>query len=158
MLKAVIVTGSVCSGKTTVAKLIANKYNYKYLDVNKLIKEKKLYEGYDKELDSYIIDERKLVKILKSLIKKSKTKFVIDSHLSHYLPKSQVELCIVTKCDLKELKRRLKNRGYSEKKIRVNLDAEIFDVCLIEAKEKGHKIKVIDTTKGLKFFKPFVRI
>ena len=150
MLKAIIVTGSVCSGKTTVAKLIAKKFNYKYLDVNKLIREKKLYEGYDKELDSYIIDERKLVKVLKGLIKKSKTRLVIDSHLSHYLPKSQVELCIVTKCDLKELKNRLKKRDYSEKKIRVNLDAEIFDVCLIEAKEKGHKIKIIDTTKGIK--------
>lgn len=150
MLKAIIVTGSVCSGKTTMAKLIADKYNYQYLDVNKLIKEKKLYEGYDKELDSYIIDERKLVKVLKNLIKKSKIKLVIDSHLSHYLPKSQVELCIVTKCDLKELKKRLKKRGYSENKIRNNLDAEIFDVCLIEAKEKGHKIKIIDTTKGIK--------
>ena len=150
MLKAIIVTGSVCSGKTTVAKLIADKYNYKYIDVNKIIKESKLYEGYDKELDSYIIDERKLVKVLKGLIKKSKTRLVIDSHLSHYLPKSQVELCIVTKCDLKELKNRLKKRDYSEKKIRVNLDAEIFDVCLIEAKEKGHKIKIIDTTKGIK--------
>ncbi len=150
MLKAIIVTGSVCSGKTTVAKLIAKKHNYKYIDVNKIIKEKKLAEGYDEELDSYIVNEDKLVKVIKDLIEKSRKKLVIDSHLSHYLPKKYVELCIITKCDLKELKIRLKKRNYSEKKIKNNLDAEIFDVCLVEAKDMKHNIKIIDTTKGIK--------
>jgi len=56
-------------------------------------------------------------------------------------------LCIVTKCDLKKLESRLKKRKYSQSKIRENLDAEIFDVCLNEAKENGHKIMVVDTTK-----------
>jgi broad-specificity NMP kinase len=46
---------------------------------------------------------------------------------------------------LKKLKKRLEKRNYSKSKIRENLDAEIFDVCLVEAKEKGHKIKVIET-------------
>ena len=96
MLKAIIVTGSVCSGKTTLAKLIAKKYNYKYLDVNKIIKENKLQEAYDKVLDSYIIDENKLVNVLKKQIESSKKKLVIDSHMAHYLPKKYIELCIVT--------------------------------------------------------------
>ena len=39
---------------------------------------------------------------------------------------------------------------YSKSKIRENLDAEIFDICLNEAKEKGHSTFVIDTTKGIK--------
>ena len=30
-----------------------------------------------------------------------------------------------------------------------NLDAEIFDVCLEEAKEKGHEVIVIDLTKDI---------
>jgi len=30
------------------------------------------------------------------------------------------------------------------------LDAEIFDICLNEAKENKHKIVVVDTTKGIK--------
>ena len=150
MLKAIIVTGSVCSGKTTLAKKLAKRRNYKYVDVNKVIKENKLSESYDAILDSYIVDENKLVEVLKDLIKKSKKQLIIDSHMSHHLPKEYVELCIVTKCELKELKRRLQARKYSEAKIRNNLDAEIFDVCLVEAKEAGHQIKVIDTTEGLK--------
>jgi adenylate kinase len=65
------------------------------------------------------------------------------------LPKKYVDLCIVTKCGLKTLEKRLKKRGYKKQKIRENLDCEIFDICLNEAKEKGHNIKIIDTTAGI---------
>jgi len=70
---------------------------------------------------------------------------VIDSHLSHYLPKKYVDKCIVTKSSLEELKKRLKKRGYKEGKIRENLDAEIFDICRIEAEEAGHDVEVVQT-------------
>ena len=50
---------------------------------------------------------------------------------------------------MKILKKRLKKKKYSENKIRENLDAEIFDICLNEAKESRHKVIVIDTTKGI---------
>ena len=70
--------------------------------------------------------------------------------MSHYLPKRYVDLCIVTKCDIKVLKNRLKKRKYSLNKIKDNIEAEIFDVCLLEAKKKKHEILVVDTTKGYK--------
>lgn len=75
---------------------------------------------------------------------------VIDSHLSHYLDKKYVDLCVVVKCNVMVLEKRLKKRGYSSLKIQENLDAEIFEVCLNEARENGHKVKIIDTSKGLK--------
>ncbi len=146
----VCVTGTPATGKTVVAKKIAKKIKAKYIDINKIISQYKLIDGYDKKRKSKIIDTKKLNKVLIDLIKKSKNNLVIDSHLSHYLDKKYVDLCIVTKCDLKVLEKRLKKRGYSKDKIRENLDAEIFDVCLNEAKEKGHNILVVDTTKGLK--------
>jgi adenylate kinase len=149
-MKIIAITGSVGCGKTTLAKKIAKKIKGKYVDVNKIINKYKLSESYDKKRKSKIIDVKKLNKVLIGLIKKSKQDLVIDSHLSHYLPSKYVNLCIVTKCDLKILKKRLKKRDYSEDKIRENLDAEIFDVCLNEVKEKGHNVLVIDTTKGLK--------
>jgi len=145
----VIVTGSAGTGKTTVAKALAKKFKLKYMDVNKIIKENKLVEGYDKELDTKLVDVNKLVKVLIKIIKRNKN-IVIDSHLSHYLPKKYVDWCVVVKCNLKILKKRLKKRGYSERKIRENLDSEIFNVCLNEAREKKHNIIVIDTTKDFK--------
>ena len=38
-MKTIIVTGSVGTGKTTLAKKLAKKLNYIYIDVSKLIKE-----------------------------------------------------------------------------------------------------------------------
>ncbi len=67
---------------------------------------------------------------------------VIDSHLSHYLPRKIVDLCIITKTSLKTLQKRLKKRRYSKKKIRKNLEAEAFDTCYEEALHKNHKIIV----------------
>jgi|TARA_Y100000310_G_scaffold345860_1_gene471647 adenylate kinase len=158
-MKVLIVTGSVGTGKTTLSKNLAEKLNFPYLDVNKIIEKYNISEGYDKKRKTKIVHVRKLNKALIKEIKQYSIKIksnkniknglVIDSHLSHYLPKKYVDLCIITKCNLKQLERRLKKKNYSKAKVRENLDAEIFDVCLNEAKENKHKILVVDTTKGI---------
>lgn len=142
----IIVTGSPGTGKTTYAKKLAKELKYKYINVNKVISGNKLDDWYDKERKCKIIDTKKLNKALIEIIKKD-NKLIIDSHLSHYLPKKYVDKCIVTKCDLKELEKRLKKRKYSKEKIRENIDAEIFDVCLEEAKENKHNVEVVYTDK-----------
>ena len=142
----ICISGSPGSGKSTLAKKLAAKLKYKYLDVNRIISKHNLSEGFDKFRKTKIIDTKKLNKFLISIIKENPD-LIIDSHLSHYLPKKYVDLCIITKCSLKKLESRLKKRGYSKAKIRENLDSEIFDICLNEAKELGHKIKVVDTSR-----------
>jgi adenylate kinase len=74
---------------------------------------------------------------------------IIDSHLSHYLPRKYLDFCIVTKCDLKELNKRLKKKKFDKEKINENLQAEIFDVCYNEALGRKHKIIVVNTTKSI---------
>ena len=118
--------------------------NYKKL-AKSTIKKIPLTKKFNKNISNKIQKNNIIIKN-----KKIKKGIIIDSHLSHYLPKKYVDLCIVTKCDLKILKNRLKKKKYSEDKIRENLDAEIFDICLNEAKENKHKIIVVDTTKGIK--------
>lgn len=149
MMKTICVSGSVGTGKTTLAKKLSKKLNYSCIDVSKLVKKHKLYDGYDKKRKCYIVDTKKLNKELIMLINKQDKGIIIDSHLSHYLPKKYVDLCIITKCNLKELQKRLRRRGYSAAKVQENLECEIFDVCLNEAKEAGHKVIVIRSTKGL---------
>ena len=142
----ICVSGTPCTGKTTLARKLSKQFNYEYIDVNKLIKDNKLNEKYDKKRRCYIVDIKKLNKLLIKLIN-AKENLVIDSHLSHYLSKKYVDLCVITKCDLKVLEKRLKKRKYNKSKIRENLDCEIFDVCLNEAKERKHKIIEVDTSK-----------
>ena len=197
-MKVIVVTGVPGTGKTTIAKKLAKRLNYYYLDVNKIIKKYKLSEGYDRKRKTKIVDIKKLNRFLiieigffkkinvnningsallsrqtvikqlknktlnknipfknklnKNIKKTNKTKIfkglIIDSHLSHYLPKEYVDLCIIAKCDIKELNKRLKKRKYLKNKIQENIQAEIFDVCYDEASERRHNILKIDTSKG----------
>lgn len=146
----IIVTGCPATGKTIIAKKIAKEKKLKYIDVNQLIKENRLYSYYDKKDKSYVVDIKKLNRFLINFIKKDKN-LVFDSHLSHYLSSKYVNECIVTKCNLKELKKRLEKRKYSKEKIRNNLDCEIFDVCRIEALENNHKVRIVDTSSKKTF-------
>ena len=142
----IIVTGTPGTGKTSIAKALAKKLKIPYLDVNTIIQEHKLKEEYDPKRQTYIVDEKKLSKILIKSIKKHKD-LVIDSHLSHFISKKHVDICIVTKTDLKVLKKRLEKRKYSKNKVKENLDAEIFEICHTEAQEQGHHILLVDTSK-----------
>jgi adenylate kinase len=142
----IAVSGTPCTGKTTLAKALANKLGYRYVDVKKIIEEKHLSLGYDRKRKCLVVDPKKVNKTLMELIAE-KGNAVIDSHLSHYLPPRFVDRCIITTCGLKELSKRLKKRGYAKAKIRENLDSEIFEVCKSEALEMGHKVIVLDTSK-----------
>lgn len=148
-MRIIIVTGTPGTGKTRTAKRLAREKGYKYFDINKLIRENNLREEYDRKRQTYNVDVKKLNKLLLRIIEDEKGKktkgIVLDSHLSHYLPPAYADLCIVTKTELKKLRNRLEKRGYSKNKVRENLDCEIFDVCLQEAREEGHKIKIINT-------------
>lgn len=146
----VVISGTPGTGKTTLATMIAKTAGYRRIDVQSAIRKNNLSEGYDRKRHCEIVDAGRLVQLLVARIHREKSKnIVIDSHLAHYLPPDAVDLCIVTKCDLGELKRRLDKR-YPPDKVRENLDAEIFDICQNEAVEFGHKVVVVDTTKGIK--------
>jgi len=144
----ICITGSPGVGKSTLAKFLTKRLGFDRLDLHHYYK--RISTGYNRSKQSYDINYSKFEKLVKEKLKESEKGLIIDSHISHLLPKKFVSLCIVlTNSNLKILEKRLKARRYSKKKIRENLDAEIFQVCLMEANEKGHKVLVFDTTKGM---------
>jgi adenylate kinase len=147
-MRAIIVSGTPGTGKSLVAKGLAKKLGFRYVNVKRIISKYKLREKYDKSRRSWVVDETRLANVLGRMIKESDKSLVIDSHISQFINPKLVDLCIITKCDLKVLEKRLKRKRYSKEKIRENMNCEIFDICLNEAKEKGHKIRVIDTTNS----------
>lgn len=146
-IRVLLVSGTPGTGKLKLAKELSLVLDYKYVDINKVIKAHNLGGSYDKEMQCEVVDAAKLTKQLERMIRHSTRDMIIGGHLSHFLPKEYVDLCIITKCDLKELKKRLENREYTDKKVRENIDCEIFDVCLEEAKEQNHEILIVDTTR-----------
>lgn len=150
-MKVIVITGTPGTGKTSVAKELSLLLHYTYVDGIKIAKQ--VSEGYDKIRRTLIVDRRKFSSSVLALIRALKASsnapkgLVIDSHMSHFLPARYADLCIVTRCSLKLLKKRLEARGYPAAKVRENLDAEIFDTCLVEAEELGHNVFVADTTR-----------
>ncbi len=139
MIKAILITGTPGTGKTSISKIIAKHYGYKYIHI-----------GEDKdyvvaEEDVRIIDVELMIKWLE----KKQDEFggmVVDSHLSHYFPPKRTRKCIVLRCEPSELKRRLEKRDYPQAKIDINLEAEAMDLILQEALNEGHSVYEINTT------------
>lgn len=148
------VSGTPGTGKTTLAKALAKKLGFAYIDIKNLIEDKNIGSGYDQKRKCRIVDTKILNREIRLLVKGLKDKgnqkgAVIDSHLSHYLPKKFFNAVIITRCDIKILKKRLEKRGYDKEKARENIDAEIFDICFNEAIEQGHRVMTVDTSNGI---------
>ena len=144
--KAIIVSGTPGTGKTSLAKELSHLLDYTYFDVAEYIKKAHLAESYDKKRACLVVDEAKLARALAREIKKSQRPLVIDHHMSHFLPMQLVKLAVITTCKLTLLKKRLEKRGYDREKVRDNLEAEAFSTCLSEARELGHRVLVLDTS------------
>ena len=151
-MKVICVTGSAGVGKSTYAKKLARARGYLYFDVGYFIKKYKIYDSYDKTLKTFIVDVDVLVKVLSETVmgisKEGWRGIVLDGHLSHYLSCKLVDYVVVVRCDVKTLRKRLVKRKYSKKKIEENVEAEIMETCLIEARDLKHKVKVVEG-KGL---------
>lgn len=168
----ITITGTPGTGKTYIAKKLSEKTNFKYMNLNEIIKKEKLYDKYDKKAKTYDVDVKKLkiidkkldeyldkknIKIkkinysqpkkttLQKLIKGLKNKKKTKNIIvdSHLSHYLKSDLCIVVKSDIKKISERLKKRKYDIKKIRENIESEIFDVCLEEAKQQKRNILLL---------------
>jgi adenylate kinase len=141
----IALSGTPGTGKTAVAKVLS-KHGYTIVPLHKLAKENNCIVGFDKERDSELVDVDKLNTVIKKNFT-TDTLVFFEGHLGHLL--KTMENVIILRCHPKELKKRLKKKKWSEKKIKENIDAEIIDVILCEAVEQHQTKNIfeIDTTK-----------
>lgn len=56
----IIVTGTPGVGKTSHCELLAKNTGLKHLSINQIVKERECHDGWDEELQSWIVDEDKV--------------------------------------------------------------------------------------------------
>ncbi|KAK9471765.1 AAA domain-containing protein [Dipodascopsis tothii] len=141
----IVITGTPGTGKSThctaLAKLLPDM---EIIAINDFVKEHKLEDGFDEERQSTMVDEDKLVDLLEPRLKKGGV--VIDWHVCDVFPEDVIDLVVVLRTATNRLYDRLKKRGYSDKKFEDNMDAEIMDVILQDAKDAYEPEVLIELT------------
>jgi adenylate kinase len=132
----ILITGTPGVGKSTTAQLMINSMpNFKLLEVSAIAKENNFGE-HDLEFDTLILDddgEDALLDMLEPLLEKGGC--IVDFHSPELFPESWFELILVLRSNTEILYDRLTARGYNEKKRNENMECEIMQVILEEARE-----------------------
>ena len=144
--KVILMTGTPCIGKTSVAHMLTPRLDALYVNLTDLATTENLIQGHDKERNSTIVDEVKMKKRLNQIIRETeKENVLVDGHYAvHVVPQKLVTLVFVLRRDPVELRKFMAKSGYSERKLRENLASEILDVCLVEALNKVGSQKVCE--------------
>ncbi|XP_008222518.1 PREDICTED: adenylate kinase isoenzyme 6 homolog [Prunus mume] len=129
----VLVTGTPGTGKTTTSSTLAEATQLRHINVGDLVKAKNLHDGWDDELDCYIINEDLVCDELEDTMEGGGN--IVDYHGCDFFPERWFDLVVVLQTDNTVLYDRLTRRGYSESKLSNNIECEIFQTLLEEAKE-----------------------
>jgi adenylate kinase len=133
--RVILVTGTPCVGKTSVARLLASKLDALYVNLTELAVRENLISGKDEERDSIIIDENRMRHKIREIIgDRGQDDIVIDGHYAvSVVPKKLVTYVFVLRRDPVELRKFMEQCGFSGRKLWENLASEILDVCLVDA-------------------------
>jgi len=147
LFKRIVIAGTPGVGKSTVSEKLADRINAVHVDLSRLAVEKKLYQYYDEERDSYVIDEDRLIDELKRVVEMYE-RVVIDTHYPEIIPVDLVDIVFILRLHPLILEKRLSGKGWSWNKIRENVLAEILSVVAVNCLEKFGESKIyeIDTT------------
>ncbi|KAF8249843.1 P-loop containing nucleoside triphosphate hydrolase protein [Wilcoxina mikolae CBS 423.85] len=138
----IVIAGTPGVGKSSHCELLAESTGLRHLSVNQIVKDKSCHEGYDDELKTWIVDEDKLLDEIEPQLEEGGN--IIDWHVCEIFPERLIDLVVVLRVDSKLLYDRLKARDYPDKKLQENLDSEIMQVILEEARYSYNENIVIE--------------
>ncbi|KAK4279251.1 hypothetical protein QN277_016980 [Acacia crassicarpa] len=137
----ILVTGTPGTGKTTMSSALAEAIQLRHINIGELVKEKNLHDGWDDELDCYVINEDLVCDELEDIMEGGGN--IVDYHGCDFFPERWFDCVVVLQTDNSVLYDRLSKRGYTESKLSNNVECEIFQVLLEEAKESYPEDRVI---------------
>lgn len=133
MCKTIFITGTPCTGKTTIGEVLSKSLGCKLIKINDLAIENDFVLGIDEDKGYKVIDIPALNEKVSQIIAGSDELTIFEGHLAHLC--DGADKVIVLRVRPEILEKRLENRHYSESKIHENLEAEALGVCSAEAYE-----------------------
>lgn len=133
-------TGTPGTGKSSAGLLLKCKER-SIVELGDLAREHGLLREMDEARGSYDIDPIELQDAVDSL--KDAPVTILVGHMSHLM---DVDMIVILRCRPTELRKRLTTRGWSDKKVQENVEAEALDVILSESMGQGAPVYEIDTT------------
>jgi adenylate kinase len=147
--RVLLVTGVPGVGKTTVAELLADRMRGAYINLSDLAENEGLITGFDEIRGTTIVDLEGMKKRLAQIIDAGSGAMIFDGHYATDVISREVDsLAFVLRRAPWNLREELAARGYPEEKVRENVEAELLDVCLVEAIEVlgAERVCEVDTT------------
>ncbi|XP_023024145.2 adenylate kinase isoenzyme 6 [Leptinotarsa decemlineata] len=128
----ILITGTPGVGKSTLCEKLAEITGFKWLEISKIAKDNNCLEGFDEVYGCSVLDEEKLMDGLEPVMAEGGN--IVDYHSCDFFPERWFDIVFVLKVDNTTLYDRLTHRGYTGKKLQDNIQCEIFQIILEEAK------------------------
>lgn len=144
----IMVTGTPGTGKTELSKEIAHKLGMTHLAVGEIVERLEAYDGWDEARQCHILNEDKLLNDMDPVV--SKGGFVVDYHACDLFPQRWFELVLVVRASTEVLFDRLSARNYSQSKLSENMECEIMQVLLEEARDSYPQEIVVEVQNNTK--------
>jgi len=134
LARVIVVTGTPGTGKTRFSKTLAKELQAQYIPLTEYVTKNELYLAIDRYRASKIIDLSRTRKNIRGLLSRSKGLVIVDTHVPDgVVDRKAVKQVFVLRCHPRILKKRLKAKGWNQRKTRENLLAEVLDICFISS-------------------------
>ena len=134
--RVIVIAGVPGVGKSTVAGAVAERPGCPVIGVSELAVKEGTLLGRDVERETDIVDLPRLKEILAEVVSATEGPLIVEGHFAYdVVPIDLVSHALVLRRAPWVLKEELRERGYSDEKIRENVEAELLDVPLVEAIE-----------------------
>ena len=148
--RVIVITGTPCVGKTTIARHLAPQLDALYVNLTELAKKGNLIQAEDAERKTTIINENRMrTRLMEIIDQTEKANVVVDGHYAAaVVPETHVARIFVLRRNPVELREFMEKSGFSGDKLWENLASEILDVCLVEAlrEHEAERICELDVT------------
>jgi len=129
----ILIVGTPGVGKSTLSQVVSEETGLEWLDISEIAKNNKCLEVYDPTYKSHVLNEERLLDEIEDQMEEGGK--VVDYHGCDFFPQRWFDIVFVLRTDNTVLYDRLVHRGYSGKKLEDNVQCEIFQTILDEAKE-----------------------